>query len=93
MNPSRISATTSWFPILAGWPSQAPDELDWDLAYFEVTPQWVCKVLPPSTARRDRILKLDIYHANRIDWAWLVDAPANATLIAPQALSQGTVAS
>lgn len=60
-------------PDLAGWRSQAADELDWDLAYFEVTPQWVCEVLSPSTARRDRILKLDVYHASRIDWAWLVD--------------------
>lgn len=60
-------------PDLAGWRSEAASELDWEIAYFEVAPQWVCEVLSPSTARHDRILKLDVYHANRIDWAWLVD--------------------
>lgn len=63
-------------PDLAGWRSEAAVELDWQLAHFEVRPQWVCEVLSPRTVRRDRLVKLDVYHANRIDWAWLVDPVA-----------------
>ena len=60
-------------PALAGWRTEAARAVDWNLAYFEVTPQWVCEVLSPATARRDRLLKLDVYYANRVEWAWLVD--------------------
>ena len=33
----------------------------------------MCEVLSPSTERKDRIQKLDIYHRAEIGWAWLVD--------------------
>lgn len=66
-------------PDLAGWRKEAASAVDWELAYFEVTPQWVCEVLSLATARRDRLLKLDVYHANRIEWAWLVD-PSQQTV-------------
>lgn len=38
-----------------------------------VRPDWVCEVLSPSTARRDRILKLDVYAREGIPHAWLID--------------------
>lgn len=66
-------------PDLAAWRSATAGALDWELAYFEVVPQWVCEVLSPSTAGRDRILKLDLYHANRVEWAWLVE-PIDRTI-------------
>lgn len=66
-------------PDLAGWkrerfPSSANDE-----AYFTVVPDWVCEVLSPRTAKRDRTKKLGIYAREGVDFVWLVD-PALRTL-------------
>jgi Uma2 family endonuclease len=37
------------------------------------------EVLSPSTARKDRVLKLPRYHAAGVEYAWLLD-PLNQTL-------------
>ena len=60
-------------PDLAGWQTEAAEAVDWSLAFFEVVPQWVCEVLSPSTARLDRLIKLDLYLRAGVRWAWLVD--------------------
>jgi Uma2 family endonuclease len=44
-----------------------------------VTPDWVCEVLSPSTARIDRAKKLAIYARESVRYAWLVD-PLQQTL-------------
>ena len=44
-----------------------------ETAYFELPPDWVCEVLSPSTARYDKISKLQIYAANMIPYYWIVD--------------------
>ncbi len=36
-------------------------------------PDWVCEVLSPSTAARDRTSKSDIYLASGVEHMWLVD--------------------
>lgn len=62
-------------PDLAGWRrermSQAPDSYR-----FEVVPDWVCEILSPSTARKDRFVKLPIYAKYGVAHAWLVDPEA-----------------
>ncbi|MFZ4539961.1 Uma2 family endonuclease [Propionivibrio sp.] len=73
-------------PDLAGWRRarmpQVPDD-----HRFEVVPDWVCEILSPSTARKDRIVKLPFYASYGVAYAWLVD-PEARTLEA-YALSQG----
>jgi Uma2 family endonuclease len=44
-----------------------------------LTPDWVCEVLSPSTARLDRGDKLDVYRREGVSHVWLVD-PSLQTL-------------
>ncbi len=44
-----------------------------DVPYFEVAPDWVCEILSPSNAARDRAKKMPRYAQARIPHAWLVD--------------------
>jgi Uma2 family endonuclease len=58
-------------PDLAGWRvervAQLPETLILD------RPDWVCEVLSPSTAARDRSIKLPRYIAHGVPWVWLID--------------------
>jgi Uma2 family endonuclease len=40
---------------------------------FELSPDWVCEVLSPTTASVDRTEKLPIYARERVAHVWLVD--------------------
>jgi Uma2 family endonuclease len=42
-------------------------------AFLRVVPSLVVEVLSPSTARRDRTEKLEIYAQNGVDEYWIVD--------------------
>ena len=65
-------------PDLAGWRRERMPELP-DAAAFELAPDWVCEVLSPSTAARDRADKVPIYLREGVSYVWLVD-PLNQTL-------------
>lgn len=61
-------------PDLAGWladrfvrPGSGP---------YRVSPDWICEVLSPSTARQDRAEKMPLYARHRVRHAWLLDAVA-----------------
>ncbi len=60
-------------PDLAGWRRERMPTLLADKPYFELAPDWVCEVLSPSTAMRDRTTKLDIYARERVRHLWFVD--------------------
>jgi Uma2 family endonuclease len=64
-------------PDLAGWRRDRlaviPEE------HFEISPDWVCEVLSPTTEKRDRIQKMRIYAAWGVSYAWLVH-PRRRTL-------------
>jgi Uma2 family endonuclease len=47
-------------PDLAGWRRERMPEVP-DVAYFELAPDWLCEVLSPSTAKRDRTRKMHHY--------------------------------
>lgn len=65
-------------PDLAGWRrARMPEQPK--TAYYELSPDWVCEVLSPSTARVDRVLKVPLYARERIAHVWLVN-PADQTL-------------
>lgn len=62
-------------PDMAGWRrerlGQIPDE-----PFFTLAPDWVCEVISPGTARRDRTLKLEVYRREEVEHYWLVDPRA-----------------
>ena len=59
-------------PGVAGWRSQSMPAAP-ATAQFHVRPDWVCEVLSPGTARRDRMLKMAFYARAGVSHAWLVD--------------------
>lgn len=65
-------------PDLAAWRRErAPDIAE--ITRFEVSPDWVCEVLSPSTYAIDRADKLPIYAHHGVGHVWLID-PASKTL-------------
>ncbi|MDZ7750171.1 MAG: Uma2 family endonuclease [Gammaproteobacteria bacterium] len=65
-------------PDLAGWRRERMPVLPEDQR-FEVVPDWVCEILSPSTASKDREVKMPVYAAYGVAYAWLVD-PGPRTL-------------
>ena len=65
-------------PDIAGWRlARAP--VDLDAARIDISPDWVCEVLSPSTRRFDRVKKMVVYARHEVEYAWLVD-PLDRTL-------------
>jgi Uma2 family endonuclease len=65
-------------PDLAGWRRERMPEVP-DVAFFELAPDWLCEVLSPSTAARDRTRKMHHYARAGVRHVWLAD-PAPQTL-------------
>lgn len=59
-------------PDLAGWRSErlsiSPEE-----HRFTVSPDWVCEILSPGTARTDRVKKMRIFGEYDVQYAWMID--------------------
>lgn len=62
-------------PALVGWRRERMPSLP-DDHRFEVVPDWVCEILSPSTAKKDRIVKLPLYARYGVAYSWLVDPDA-----------------
>lgn len=59
-------------PDLSGWRVGAePDFIENNPIL--VPPDWVCEILSRSTQRGDRVEKLPMYEAARVEHAWIVD--------------------
>ncbi len=65
-------------PDLAGWRRERMPVLE-DVPYFTQTPDWVCEIVSPTTARIDRVRKMPIYAREQVGYLWLVD-PSACTL-------------
>lgn len=65
-------------PDLAGWRRERLPLLPPE-PYLTLSPDWVCEVLSPKTAKVDRADKLPIYAREGVQHAWLVD-PIEHTL-------------
>ena len=65
-------------PDIAGWKKERMPVYP-DVKQFKLSPDWVCEVLSPSTARHDKISKLQIYAENKVPHYWIVD-PLNRVL-------------
>lgn len=62
-------------PDIAGWRRERMPEIP-DDQRFEVVPDWICEVLSPSTASKDREVKMPVYARYGVRYAWLVDPVA-----------------
>jgi Uma2 family endonuclease len=62
-------------PDLAGWRRERMPAVPEDHR-FEVVPDWVCEILSPNTAKKDRAIKLPLYARRGVAHAWLVDPQA-----------------
>jgi Uma2 family endonuclease len=63
-------------PDLAGWKRERMASLP-ETAYIEIAPDWVCEILSPSTASKDREIKIPLYGRYGVCCAWLVDPEAH----------------
>ncbi|MGE0789065.1 MAG: Uma2 family endonuclease [Sandaracinaceae bacterium] len=62
-------------PDLAGWRRERlPDPAD--VRPIDVPPDWVCEILSPTTAGRDRVHKRRLYARHGIPHYWIVDVDA-----------------
>lgn len=59
-------------PDVAGWRRERMPSVPEDQR-FEVTPDWVCEVLSPSTASKDREVKMPLYARYGVAYAWIID--------------------
>jgi len=50
-----------------------------ETTYFTLSPDWICEVLSPATARTDWADKMPIYVAQGVPFLWLID-PLSHTL-------------
>jgi Uma2 family endonuclease len=74
-------------PDLAGWKRERMPTVPKDHR-FEIIPNWVCEILSPSTASKDREIKMPLYARHGVRYAWIVD-PFNREMEAME-LKNGT---
>jgi Uma2 family endonuclease len=65
-------------PDLGGWRRERMPHYPKDHV-FDISPDWVCEILSPSTARIDRTRKMRIYAENAVAYYWIMD-PMQRTL-------------
>lgn len=63
-------------PDVAGWRTMSLASAPDAESAISVPPDWVCEVLSPSTAARDRAIKMPLYAHFGVSHAWLVDPEA-----------------
>ncbi|MEM1031815.1 MAG: Uma2 family endonuclease [Myxococcota bacterium] len=64
-------------PDVAGWRRERLRDPG-EKRPIEIVPDWVCEVLSPSTAKRDRVDKRNLYATHGINHYWIIDVDARA---------------
>jgi len=59
-------------PDLAGWRRERMPAVPEDHR-FEVVPDWLCEIVSPSTAQKDRVVKVPLYARYGVPFVWIVD--------------------
>jgi Uma2 family endonuclease len=59
-------------PDIAGWRRERMPQMPRDQR-FEVVPDWACEIHSPSSARKDRVIKMPVYARFGVAYLWLVD--------------------
>jgi Uma2 family endonuclease len=62
-------------PDLAGWRRERLPEPG-DIRPIDVVPDWICEVISPTTASRDRVTKRALYARFGVPYYWMVDPGA-----------------
>jgi Uma2 family endonuclease len=62
-------------PDIAGWRRERLPRPG-SLRPIEIAPDWICEVLSPATAARDRVHKRNLYARSAIPHYWLIDPAA-----------------
>lgn len=65
-------------PDLAGWRRERLPNIP-DSHRFSVVPDWLCEILSPATASKDREIKMPLYAKHQVAFMWLID-PQKKTL-------------
>lgn len=71
----RFTAHDIVRPDVVGW-RRSRLEGRYDLLPIDVTPDWICEVLSPSSTKRDRLHKRHLYARHGVPYYWLVDPEA-----------------
>lgn len=69
-------------PDLSSWRRERLPE-PWDLRPISVVPDWICEIVSPRNAARDRVTKRRLYAEHGVAFYWLLD-PNELTLEALQ---------
>jgi Uma2 family endonuclease len=64
-------------PDLVGWRRERMPAFP-EVQPIAIVPDWVCEVVSPRTARRDRTVKADLYLRSGVPHYWLVDIDLRA---------------
>lgn len=59
-------------PDIAGWRRERMPKIPRGHR-FEIVPDWVCEILSPGTARKDRVVKMPLYARHGVAYLWLLD--------------------
>jgi Uma2 family endonuclease len=70
--PELHLAANVLVPDLTGWRRERLPVVP-DAAAMDLSPDWVCEILSPSTERMDRAKKLAIYAREAVGHAWLIN--------------------
>lgn len=62
-------------PDLVGWRRERVPDFP-DEQPVSIRPDWLCEVLSPRTANRDRTAKSDLYFHSEVPYYWLIDPEA-----------------
>jgi Uma2 family endonuclease len=76
-------------PDLVGWRRDRMPEFPRERPITQ-RPDWICEILSPSTAARDRGPKRDVYRTAGVPWYWLIDI-ANRTISVLRLTTEGFV--
>jgi len=74
-------------PDLAGWKKERLPDLP-ETNWIEISPDWICEVLSPSTIQIDKTKKMPIYANHTVRHVWLID-PITKTLDIFKLLNSG----
>jgi Uma2 family endonuclease len=85
--PELHLAANVLVPDLTGWRRERLPVVP-DAAAMDLSPDWVCEILSPSTERMDRAKKLAIYAREAVGHAWLIN-PIARTLEALRRYGDG----
>lgn len=83
----QLASDALYRPDLAGWRKETTPARPTGQP-ITIRPDWICEVISPSTAKVDRVAKLNGYYRFGIPHYWLVD-PSEETLIVLRRTKEG----